>query len=89
MKQKDIVMLMVAVVIFLGGGYVAYTQLLAGPTSSSAGTGTVVQVVGSIDSGLNNTTLTDLTAVNPSNHTDFIPKIDLTTGLNNPAPFGP
>lgn len=85
MKPKDIVMLCVAVVILLGCGYVAYTQLLP-HKSTGASAGVQVEVIGVIPNQLDQTgisMLNDRTKV-----MDYNTPISMT-GLNNNQPFGP
>jgi hypothetical protein len=82
-KQKDLVMLLVAVVIFLAAGYLGYTQLM--PKKTSATKAVQVEVVGKFDSTLNQEALTDLQ--NQSVAKDYDSPVDLN-GLNNTAPFG-
>jgi hypothetical protein len=83
MKQKDIVYLGLAAVIFLVVGYVGYTQFVPKKAASST---VQAEVVGTIPSSLDSTALTMLG--NTSLVKDFNSPVDLT-GLNNTAPFGP
>jgi hypothetical protein len=87
MKKKDLTYLLVAVVIFLVSGYVAYTQLLA-PKKSAGKTSSVVTVekIGVIPSQLDPNAVAQLS--NQSVAQDFNPPVDFT-GLGNNAPFGP
>lgn len=83
MKKKDVIYLVLAVGILLTAGYIAYTKLL---THKGPNAGVQVDVVGTIPANFNDTAINligDSTKV-----LDFYQPIDLTTGLNNPAPFG-
>jgi hypothetical protein len=83
MKQKDIMMLVVAVAILLGAGYLAYTQLL--PKKSAGPKQVQVEKVGIIPTEMDQTgkgMLSDSAHVH-----DFDSPVDLT-GLGNPVPFG-
>ncbi|HSX03067.1 MAG TPA: hypothetical protein VLI05_07230 [Candidatus Saccharimonadia bacterium] len=85
MKTKDIVIMVVAALIFLVAGYLAYTQLVP-KSSSAASQGVQVEVVGSIAPGFDSgalSTLQDSSKV----HNYAVP-LDLTTGLGNQAIFG-
>ena len=85
MKKKDLVYLLVAVVILLAAGYLAYTQLLP-KSHTSAATGVQVEKVGVIPSDMDSA---GLAAINdPDKVTDFNSPVDLS-GLGNAAPFGP
>jgi hypothetical protein len=84
MKQKDIVMLVVAVGILLGAGYLAYTQLL--PKKSSGPKTVQVEKVGVLPTDMDATGkswLSDTAHVH-----DYDSPVDLT-GLGNPSPFTP
>jgi hypothetical protein len=85
MKKKDMIYMVLAVVIFLVAGYIAYTQLL--PQSQSSSNGVEVEKIGKIPASLDGAgmaALQDGTKVQ-----DFNLPVDLTTGLGNKAPFGP
>ncbi len=84
MKPKDIGALVIAVVIFLVAGYLAYTQLV--PKTASQGEGVKVEVVGVIASEFDSAALETL--ADSSKVRDYSVLIDLTTGLNNQAVFG-
>jgi hypothetical protein len=92
MKQKDIMYLLLAVVIFLAAGFVAYTQLVpkaanskfveveaVGPLPGAAGAEGTTRLQ-SRDAGLDSLKNADLVK-------DFGLPIDLS-GLGNAAPFG-
>lgn len=83
MKSKDIVYLLLAVAIFLVAGYIGYGQLQ--PKKGAANI-TQVDVVGTFDANFDPNVLATLN--DTSKTQDFFSPIDLTTGLNNPAPFG-
>jgi hypothetical protein len=84
MKQKDLVYLLLAVVIFLVAGYVGYTQLVPKKTGASS----VVQVekIGLIPAEMDQAGLTALN--DPTRVKDYSSPVDLG-GLGNTAPFGP
>ncbi|MDF2461562.1 MAG: hypothetical protein K0S68_965 [Candidatus Saccharibacteria bacterium] len=82
MKTKDVVLLLVAVVILLGAGYLGYTQLM--PKSADKKT-TEVDVIGKIPSGFNDEAMAQLT--DDSKVVNFNSPVDLT-GLGNTKPFG-
>jgi hypothetical protein len=84
MKTKDIVSLVIALVIFLIAGYVAYTQLLSNPSSSKQEV--KVEVVGAITEEFDSAALTMLR--NPDKVRDYTVPLDLQTGLGNSAVFG-
>jgi len=84
MKKKDIMYLLLAVVIFLGTGYVGYTQLVA-PKKSAASKVVTVEKIGTIPGQLDPSEVSQLSS---STVQDFSPPVDLT-GLGNNAPFGP
>ena len=82
MKKKDLIYLILAVTIFLGTGYVGYTQLM--PKKASA-TVVTVEVVGSIPDHMDEA---GLAAIGDKNKVqDFNSPVDLT-GLGNAAVFG-
>jgi hypothetical protein len=83
MKSKDIVYLLLAVVILLVAGYLGYTQLV--PQQKGAKT-VQVEVVGPIDENFDGAALAQVT--DGSKVRDFGVQLDLTSGLNNQAPFG-
>jgi hypothetical protein len=83
MKPKDLVYLLIAVVILMAAGYLAYTQLV--PQKSSA-QGVTVEIVGPITENYDSVALTGLT--NADKVRDYSVPIDLGTGLNNQAVFG-
>jgi hypothetical protein len=82
MKTKDIVLLLLAVVILLGAGYIGYTQLVP---KKSAGKTAEVDVIGKIPSGFNDEAMAQLT--DPSKVVNFNSPVDLS-GLGNAKPFG-
>lgn len=77
-------MLLVAVVIFLGAGYIGYTQLM--PKKSTAAAGVQVEKVGLIPDSFDQAALSQLG--DPTKVVDFSTPQDFS-GLNNTAPFGP
>ena len=85
MKKKDLIYVVLAVVILAVAGYLALTQL-APKKADGASTGTVVDVIGVIDSSLNDTAIAQLK--DPEKVRDFTVPIDLRIGLGNTAPFG-
>lgn len=86
MKKKDIIALVAAAAIFLVAGYLGYTQLAGSGSSASAKGTTQVEVIGSIPSSLDATTINMLN--DPTQTVDFKPVIDLSTGLGTSTPFG-
>ena len=84
MKKKDIVYLLVAVVILLAAGYLAYTQLFSSK-SQARNKGVMVEKIGKIPSTLDESGLSALSDTEKAR--SFDAPVDLT-GLNNPAPFG-
>ncbi len=83
MKKKDVIYLVLSVVIFLGAGYLAYTQILPQKGSSKE---VSVEKVGPIPDSLD---AAGLSAIGDSAQVqDFNSPVDLTTGLNNAAVFG-
>jgi len=85
MKQKDLVYLVIAVVIFLVAGYVGYTQLLPKKVASGSA-GVQVEKVGIITDSFDQTALTELS--DPTKVVDYSTPQDFS-GLANTAPFGP
>ena len=86
MKQRDLIVLVLAVVIFAVAGYIAFTQL--GPQSSSANggkDGVVVEVIGSINADLDSATIDTLK--DQTKVIDYNLPVEFTN-LNNTAPFG-
>lgn len=83
MKQKDLVYLVLAVVIFLAAGYIGYTQLI--PAGSQAKKTVEVEKVGVIPESLDSVGLAALNneekSVNYNSAPDF-------KDLGNTAPFG-
>ncbi len=84
MKKKDIIYMVLAAAIFLVAGYVAYANLV--PQGAAASAGVKVEVVGSISANFDPTAQAKIS--DPSQVKDYSVRIDLTTGLGNPAPFG-
>jgi hypothetical protein len=85
MKRKDMIYLIATVAIVLVAGYVGYTQLLAPKKTAASGT-SMVDVIGVIPSSFDQMSVDSL---NDSSKTqDFVPAIDLSTGLGTSAPFG-
>ncbi len=84
MKTKDLMALIVAVIIFLVAGYLAYTQLL--PKKATQTQGTQVEVVGPITADFDSNALSTLSDATKTR--DYSVPLDLTTGLNNQAVFG-
>lgn len=83
MKPKDLVLLVIAAVIFIVCGYVAYTQLA--PKKSGASKSVQVEVIGSIPSQMDATGMSWLN--DTSKVQDYDTPISLN-GLGNSAPFG-
>lgn len=84
MKRRDVIYLLIAVTIFAGAGYIAYTQLL--PQSSSQANQTVeVEHVGNVPASLEGTALTMLQ--DGTKTLDYNSQPDFS-GLGNKAPFG-
>jgi flagellar basal body-associated protein FliL len=83
MKRRDVVLLVLAMIIFVVAGYLAVANLLPKQTAKKT---VKVEVVGSIPSELDSTSLTSLTDTTKSK--DFTVPIDLSTGLGNQAVFG-
>jgi hypothetical protein len=81
MKTKDIVYLVLAGLIFVTAGILAYGSL-AGKQSS----GVQVEVVVPISAEYDQSALSKLT--DPAVAKDFSIPVDLSSGLGNPAPFG-
>jgi hypothetical protein len=82
MKQKDIMYIVLAGVIFVGAGFLAYTQLMphqSGPKKVE------VEVVGVIPDKLSEKAMDRLT--DPTTVVDFNLPVDLQ-GLGNAKPFG-
>jgi len=84
-KQKDLVLLLLAVTIFLVAGYVGYTQLVP-KKAGSASAGVPVEKVGAIPDSFDQGALTQLG--DPTKVVDYSTPQDFS-GLNNTAPFGP
>ncbi len=83
MKQKDITMLIVAVLILLVAGYLGYTQLA--PKKTTGPKTVQVEAVGPIPGAMDPKALTQLN--DPTQVKDLDSPVDLT-GLNNSTPFG-
>ncbi|MDB5179067.1 MAG: hypothetical protein JWN01_1010 [Patescibacteria group bacterium] len=83
MKSKDIMYMLLAVGILLVAGYLGYTQLV--PQNKKAAI-PQVEVVGVVSENFDSAALAKVT--DGSKVRDFGVSLDLTTGLNNPAPFG-
>ncbi len=83
MKSKDIMMMLVAAVIFIAIGVVLYGQLK--PKRTSGAHQTTVEVVDPINSSFDSSALSSIN--NPAQVRDFAVSIDLN-GLGNPTPFG-
>jgi hypothetical protein len=84
MKSKDVMYMLLAVVILMVAGYLAYTQLA--PKKSAGQQGATVEVVGPISADFDSVAMADLT--NPDKARDFSVPIDLSNGLSNQAIFG-
>lgn len=92
MKQKDIMYLLLAVIIFLAAGFVGYTQLVPHPASSKV---VDVETVGAIPGAAGAEGTSRLQArdaglarlQDPAGVQDFGSPEDLS-GLGNTAPFG-
>ncbi len=86
MKRKDLTYLVLAVIILLVAGYLAYTQLLNNKTAKPASSGVSVEIVGTIPSDFNSDAQKLL--LDNSRSVDYSVPASLTTGLGNSAVFG-
>jgi hypothetical protein len=83
-KTKDLMLLVVAAIIFIVCGYVAYTQLT--PKKSAAAAVVQVPVVGSIPAQMD---AGGMSWINDTSKVqDYDTPINISSGLNNTAPFG-
>lgn len=85
MKKKDLIYLVIAVLILLTAGYLAYTQVFAAKTSTAKQEVTA-EVVGEIKPNFNSAALSAL--ADGTKNLDYAVDIDITAGVNNPAVFG-
>ena len=85
LKQKDVIYVILAAVMFSITGIIAYSQLAPKKTSTSKGA--TVEVVDPISADLNQSVLSTLG--DPAKARDYTVTADLTTGIGNKAPFGP
>jgi len=85
MKQKDIVYLLIAVVILLAAGYLAYTQVIA-PKSQAANKVVTYEVVSEIRPDFNPSALAAL--ADGIKNTNYSVVIDINAGVGNPDIFG-
>lgn len=85
MKKKDVIFAILAVVILLVAGYIAYTQLMPKKSAAAQSKVVMVEVIGPIPSSLNEQGLAILT--DPKQVVNFNSPVDFT-GLGNAAPFG-
>ena len=87
MKRRDIVIMIVAAIIFLVAGYLVYTQIAPkGSATGAASQGVQVDVVGAIAPDFDSSALATLQ--DGSKVRNFAVPVDLTTGLGNQAIFG-
>jgi hypothetical protein len=82
-KTKDVVYLLIAVTIFLGAGYVGYTQLV--PAKSKGSKSVTVEVVGKVPGSLDKSGIDRLN--DSSKVLDYDSPVDLSN-LGNTQPFG-
>jgi hypothetical protein len=82
MKQKDIVYLVLAAVILSAAGFLGFSAL----KPKGGGKTVTVEVVTPLTDSFNQDGLNALQ--DRSKAVDFYIRPDLTTGLNNPQPFG-
>jgi hypothetical protein len=92
MKQKDIMYLLLAVIIFLAAGFVGYTQLVPHAASSKVVDVEVVGPLPGVPGGEGTARLQSRDAgldrlKDPDGVQDFGSPVDLS-GLGNTAPFG-
>lgn len=85
MKKKDIIYLFIAVVILLGAGYLAYTQVIA-PKSQTGEQEVTAEVVGEIKPDFSADAMSAIT--DATKNRDYAVEIDINAGVNNPAVFG-
>jgi hypothetical protein len=84
MKKRDIFFLLLAAVILGVAGYLGYSQLA--PKRATAN-GVEVEKVGVIPSSMDADGVATLR--DPAKVRDYYAPVDLSSGLNNTAPFGP
>lgn len=82
MKTKDLVYLVVAVVILLAAGFLAFTQLAPKSTTSTS----QVEIVGRFSSEFDQAAVAKIR--DPKTAQDYSSDFDFKSGLQNPAPFG-
>ena len=87
MKQKDIIQLSVAIVIFVVAGYIIYTQLAPKKSASSATKSYEVEVVQPLQPDYDQNIVDKVT--NSSIAKDFYSPPDLHSGIGNSQPFNP
>lgn len=85
MKRKELIQLVVAVIILVAAGSLIYSQLA--PQKSAASSVPTVEKITPINSSFDQNSLTTIT--DTSKVRDFYQQPDLSSGLGNPAPFGP
>jgi hypothetical protein len=83
MKQKDLVFVVLAVVILLVAGYLAYTQLM--PKSSASSKVVTVEKIGKISSQLD---AAGLARINDTQKVVNFNSVADYSSLGNTAPFG-
>ena len=83
MKTKDITYMLLAAVILVVAGYLAFTQL---SPKTKVSKDAQVEVVGKFSSEMDSAAKDRLTSNVLTQ--DYAADIDLKTGLQNPAPFG-
>jgi flagellar basal body-associated protein FliL len=85
MKKKDLIYLILAVIILLGAGYLAYTQVVA-PKSQASKQDVTAEVVGEIKPDFNADALSAIE--DSAKNKDYSVEIDVNSGVNNAAVFG-
>jgi Flp pilus assembly protein CpaB len=86
MKQKDMIYAIVAVIILVVAGYLAYTQLVPRKTAAKSAASVSVDKVATISENLNEDAQKNL--YEPTLSRNYTVEFDLTTGLGTVAPFG-
>ncbi len=85
MKKRDIFFLLLAAVILVVAGYLGYSQLA--PKRGATTNGVEVEKIGTMPSVMDADGVATLR--DPAKVRDYYAPVDLTSGLNNTAPFGP
>ena len=84
MKTKDIIYLVITVVIFAVGGYLAFNNLV--PKSTAGSAGTKVEIVGALKPDLDYAVIDTL--LDKTKNVDYTVNLDLNSNLGNPSVFG-